>query len=353
MRTLTKTQMNALKKVCSNDPLRPDYESILHEEGRMIATNGHILTVIDADYGKSLEGKMTHKKDDREIEGGFPNYKAVIPSEDITEWLDVDGAKLFEGAKRLNKVKGLTMACIEVENTYYAAKFLFTAMNILKNGKDLKFRRATNYDERPLLMESDGFQALIMPMKKPDDVDEFNRESVEYNGYKSNYSMDEAATFEPFEKTVIAMENGSIFGGEIVGKFEKFGIEYQIVNTKYFTHSVLHGVSQAETGLKYDNFDELIEDTPEETITVNFKVPESAKIDVAYLKNGVADTKKMTIDRIYNVKGLQIYFVEDKPYYRYVYNGYSFERNCETINRLNNLRDPKRLLDDFIEKTYK
>lgn len=345
--------MNALKKVCSSDPLRPVYESVFHEEGRMIATNGHIVAVIDANYDKSLEGKKIHKKDGREIEGRFPNYKAVIPSEDITEWLNVDGAKLFEGAKRLNKVKSLTMACIEVEGTYYAAKLLFTAMNILKNGKDLKFRRATNYDERPLLMESDGFQALIMPMKKPDDVDEFNRESINYNGYKSNYSMDEAATFEPFEKTVIAMDNGSIFEGEIVGMFERFGIEYQIVNTKYFTHSVLSGVSQATTGFKYSNFDELIEDTPGEAITVDFDIPKDIRMDVMTKKGGKIALEKKKIEGIYRVKGILIFRVEDKPFKLFVYGGYAFSMEYGAIEQLNNMSDPQDELERFIEREYK
>lgn len=353
MRTLTKTQMNALKKVCETNPLRPVMESIFHENGRMIATDGHILVVIDAMYDKSLEGKIIHKKTGQEMEGRYPNYKAVIPSEDITEWLDIDGEKLFEGAKRLRNVKSTTHTVIEVNGVAYSANKLFTVMNILKNPKDLKFRREINREDRPLTIESEGFTALVMAVMKPDDINEANRENISINGFKTYYSIDEAAEFEPFRKTIIALKNGEIMEGEVVGVFSKYGREYEIVNTKHFTHSVYKGVVQEMTGFRYDEFDALIETTPEHIEVVDFDIPKDIRMDVMTKKGGKIALEKKKIERIYRVKGILIFRVEDKPFKLFVYGGYAFSMEYGAIEQLNNMSDPQDELERFIEREYK
>lgn len=192
-----------------------------------------------------------------------------------------------------------------------------------------------------------------MPMFPTDTIEQDNEESIEETGYKEIYTIDEAIDFKLREKTVIAMENGSIFEGEIVGTFERFGIEYQIVNTKYFTHSVLNGVSQEATTFRYSRFDELIEDTPEETITVDFKVPKSSKMDVLMLKDNEVIKQRMTIESIDVVRGVEIVTVSAKPFNLRVYNGYVIASVTSPIDSMNKYENLKEFLDQWIEDNFK
>ncbi len=90
----------------SNDDMRPVMNGVYHNEGDIVASDGHILIVKKGDYDKALEGKVTidEKRAKRVIntyraekigneyviEGKYPNYHMVIPNEANCVRTDVD-----------------------------------------------------------------------------------------------------------------------------------------------------------------------------------------------------------------------------------------------------------------------
>ena len=65
-------------KFCAKDQSRPVLNGIFHDNGNVVATNGHILLVVKEEYDPIYEGKSISKAG-TVIEGRFPNWKAVIP----------------------------------------------------------------------------------------------------------------------------------------------------------------------------------------------------------------------------------------------------------------------------------
>lgn len=59
------------------DKGREGMAGVLHEGGKVIATNGKVLAVVGREYPASLEGKIIDKKGN-EIEARFPNYRSIV-----------------------------------------------------------------------------------------------------------------------------------------------------------------------------------------------------------------------------------------------------------------------------------
>lgn len=90
---------------------RPVLTGVYHDKGNVVGTNGKILLARKEDYDKSLEGKITDKKDNV-IGGIYPNWRGVVSgSEQAKSWnIDLNELHAFtrgvfaklkaDGAKR-------------------------------------------------------------------------------------------------------------------------------------------------------------------------------------------------------------------------------------------------------------
>ena len=63
--------------------IHPVLTGVYHDNGYVVGTNAHILLARKEDYNKSLEGKITNKKDEV-IDGKYPNWRAVVEGETTT-----------------------------------------------------------------------------------------------------------------------------------------------------------------------------------------------------------------------------------------------------------------------------
>ena len=71
-------KFDLLKYVAKNN-IHPVMQGVLHENGKMIATNSYILVAVDREYSPELEGKVIDKNG-IELYGTFPNWQSVIPN---------------------------------------------------------------------------------------------------------------------------------------------------------------------------------------------------------------------------------------------------------------------------------
>lgn len=75
---LSPNVITALYRVCAKDEIRPVMNGIYCDpEGKLVATNAHILVAIDAKVPASMQGKV-FAPSGKEIEGKYPKYKKLL-----------------------------------------------------------------------------------------------------------------------------------------------------------------------------------------------------------------------------------------------------------------------------------
>lgn len=77
----------------SKDELRPAITGVFHSNGYKVATNTHILIAYTDDYNDDLESKIVNKKG-AIIDARYPNWEAVIPTDDNLQYFDLDTSKM-------------------------------------------------------------------------------------------------------------------------------------------------------------------------------------------------------------------------------------------------------------------
>lgn len=153
------------------------YMGVLHEEGRMIATDGHILVNVKADYSPELEGKAIGKDGTdvtKFLRGGrYPNWKSIIP--DVSDWNTSEInfqklANLIAGAKAHRKIHGKhAVAYIKIADKLWFDLELFEKLaKIMKAHQcnTFSFYPVSNFpsDCRPIVVKSDTLTALLQPV---------------------------------------------------------------------------------------------------------------------------------------------------------------------------------------------
>lgn len=171
----------------------PDYRGILLEEGKAVATNGHILVAIKCDYPENLEGKVVDKN--LEIaDYRFPKWKTIIPDE-FGKKLDIDTNKLYKACKNIKSLrfknkKKAKNALVVIDKCCYNANYVFNILNIEKN-VDMFYRRNVLY-----FMNK---EMLALQMRMSFEEAEFyplNEEYKEDTGYNLIYTIEEALNFK-------------------------------------------------------------------------------------------------------------------------------------------------------------
>lgn len=90
----------------ARDESRPVLECVYHAEGFRVATDAHVLIALaKQDYPKELEGKLLTKTAE-EVEGKFPNWRAVIPDKSrATDTWTINRDGVVEAVKQQRQVK--------------------------------------------------------------------------------------------------------------------------------------------------------------------------------------------------------------------------------------------------------
>lgn len=205
----TKSGIDSLKEIVSDDITRPVMQGIYFEDGNMIATDAHKLTIIpqtesfDVIVDKAAEARYkTYKKSDpsytREkakaqilgklsgdlngkiidflkgevVEGKYPNYKSVIP--DYKTSVTVDAQKLIDevnGARAVqNNLQNNVFAIgIELngETLYFNPRLLADVVETLQGNGAKKFELLSEGQKnRAVVIKTDnGMTGLVMPLE--------------------------------------------------------------------------------------------------------------------------------------------------------------------------------------------
>ena len=101
-------------------------QGIYHENGYLIATDGHILAKIKDDYDAKFEGK-TIARNGKSIEAKFPNYRSIIPNgqRNLVNLKYSDVADLMKIFKAERKADKYCVVLGKVIDGYYTAQLLY------------------------------------------------------------------------------------------------------------------------------------------------------------------------------------------------------------------------------------
>ena len=108
------------------------YGAIYHDNGYLVATNGHILAKIKADYSPELEGKII-APDGKEVNETYMKYQSFLDA--IDRMQPVSTCNLLQACKNVVKFKDPEKNNISLRPDFNVrAKFILDGYDIL--GKD-------------------------------------------------------------------------------------------------------------------------------------------------------------------------------------------------------------------------
>lgn len=129
------------KKLIIEDFLRTDSDfiahryfmsGVYHSDGKQIVTDGRYLVVHNADYDKDCEGKII-SKDGKEIEGNYPKWEKVLPSDDRMTEDNILSAEVVKCISSASKTKNMDKQYNQVIKIVQDDKTLVTfTMAIIK-----------------------------------------------------------------------------------------------------------------------------------------------------------------------------------------------------------------------------
>lgn len=164
--------------------LRPNFSTVYHNRGRIVATDGFMAVTIPFEYLEELEGKMINRQG-AEIEGRFPNVDSVFSDLKSTEKVEVDLVKLEEAVNNIAKLKfkdgkNTLFACVDIlgdEGYCFSAPYLATSIKIFKELKKsfelrVSGRKYLLVLDSDYILEDDYAKCIIMPCNANDDTSE-------------------------------------------------------------------------------------------------------------------------------------------------------------------------------------
>ena len=192
------TGIDSLKTIVVKNELQPVLECVLIEADRYVATDSYNLILLnrpkndglktgalyDPNYKCTKIGGCSKEEYYRDIERGYPNYKAVLTENPIytSDWVAIEPIvqHLKSGLEVIRKIYDWKRA-YEVKVTsnvgegHYNLKYLLNDLQVLQSNGAKKIRLYTNkLEDKTLNIETDnGNTALTMPI---------------YMGNRGNYS---------------------------------------------------------------------------------------------------------------------------------------------------------------------
>lgn len=167
-------KFDLFKYVAKND-FNPPIKGILHEDGRLIATNSHILVVVNREHPDELEGKIIDKNG-LECSGKFPNWQSAIPNGggELHDLPDAENYSELVRKYRLMKKQGLfkdvkTKAAFKLCNDMYFLMELFILF--YEACTELGASQVDTYGVgRAIKAETEKGIALLMPVMYGDNL---------------------------------------------------------------------------------------------------------------------------------------------------------------------------------------
>ena len=192
------TGIDSLKTIVAKDNLRPALECVLIEVDRYVATDSYNLILLnrpkndglktgalyDPNYKCTKIGGCSKEEYYRDIERGYPNYKAVLTENPVytSDWVAIEPIvqHLKSGLEVIRKIYDWKRAYVvkvtsNVGDGHYNLKYLLNDLQVLQSNGAKKIRLYTNkLENKTLNIETDnGNTALTMPI---------------YMGNRGNYS---------------------------------------------------------------------------------------------------------------------------------------------------------------------
>lgn len=160
------------------------YPGVLHEDGRMVATNGYFMLSMTADYSSDLEGKVIGKdgKDSSSQfrNGKFPRWQSIVP--EVKEWerRTIDFTRLSElfaeakAHKKIYKKEHLARVTIGggVWLDLWQLDKVARAMQVA--GVEEMYYRLPGqspYNIYPVAVKSEALIAVLQPCLPPEEED--------------------------------------------------------------------------------------------------------------------------------------------------------------------------------------
>ncbi len=192
------TGIDSLKTIVAKDDLRPALECVLIEANHYVATDANNIILLnrpkndglktgalyDPNYKCTKIGGCSKQEYYRDIERGYPNYKAVLTENPVytSDWVTIEPIiqHLKSGLEVIRKIYDwkkvyVVMVTSNVGEGHYRIKDLLNILQILQSNGAKKIRLYTNdLENKNLNIETDnGNIALTTPV---------------YMGYRSNYA---------------------------------------------------------------------------------------------------------------------------------------------------------------------
>ena len=159
-----------LYKITSKEDFKPFLTGVFHRDGKLIASNGHVLAIVKYKYSSDLEGVIVSKNGEN-IDAKYPNIdKIYMPSKASKGRLD---SRFFKSAEKLRGVKNAYLRFGE-SGFSISVKYILLIkdlMSILGEYPD-----SIRFDslEKGIFLESFSVKALVMPSTRDDLVYDYD-----------------------------------------------------------------------------------------------------------------------------------------------------------------------------------
>ena len=183
------TGIESLKTIVAKDNLRPALECVLIEDNRYVATDAHNIILLnrprndglktgalyDPNYKCTKIGGCSKQEYYRDIERGYPNYKAVLTENPVytSDWVAIEPIvqHLKSGLEAIRKIYDWKRVYVvkitsNVGDGYYNLKYLLNNLQVLQSNGAKKIRLYTNkLENKSLNIETDnGNTAITIPV---------------------------------------------------------------------------------------------------------------------------------------------------------------------------------------------
>lgn len=154
-----------LYKYVDKDKNRLILSGVFHKDGKVYATEGHILCRLSRTYDEANEGKVIDKTG-KEIEGRYPNADSIIPNTEGWKSIPADFTKINEARKTWAAHKKLYKKKAEgrfiIGNQEVKMDYLFMMTDLMMELGINEFLQSEN-NYRPLTARDDNNDIIIMP----------------------------------------------------------------------------------------------------------------------------------------------------------------------------------------------
>lgn len=151
------------KNVVAKDEMRPVMNGIFFEEGSCVGSDGHLLVVYKCGKTK-MEGQIIGPNGEF-IDGRYPNYKSVIPSEREEYPYRIDLKDVYNACSwHLRQSYANAEDCVLILQKGFGIKTLVRLLSVFIAADEIKTAKIFKSDaDRATVIESESVTAVIMP----------------------------------------------------------------------------------------------------------------------------------------------------------------------------------------------